>query len=95
MWVERWFKQGIKKTFYLPTLLKMQWFYHTRMNKDVNYKLCSSAFGAGDQYKLHSFKDKCYKWGYFTAVEDWDISSLPTPRNAKKVSLMWCSRFID
>lgn len=91
---ERWFKQGIKNIL-SPTLLKMQWFYHTRMNKDVNYKLCSSAFGAGDQYKLHSFKDKCYKWGYFTAVEDWDISSLPTPRNAKKVSLMWCSRFID
>ncbi len=51
MWVNDGFKQGIKNIL-SPTLLKMQWFYHTRMNKDVNYKLCSSAFGAGDQYKV-------------------------------------------
>ena len=91
---ERWFKKGIKNIL-SPTLLKMQWFYHTKMNKQNNYKLCSSAYGSSDQYKLRSFIGKCYKWGYFTKVDLLDVKSLPTPRNGRCISMMWCSRMID
>ena len=91
---ERWFKRGIRNIL-SPTLLKMQWFYHTRMNKKNNFKLCSSAYGVCDQYKLRSFIGKCYKWGYFTKVDLLDVKSLPTPRNGRCISMMWCARMIE
>lgn len=91
---ERWFKQGLKNIL-SPTLIKMQWFYHTQMNKKNKYKLCSSAFGYRDQYYLHSYINKCYKWGYFTKVEDLDFQTLSVPRNGKHVTMMWCARFLS
>lgn len=54
-----------------PRILKMIMAYHFGgWRKKPMYKLCCSSFAKGDQYKLRSFEDKCYKWGYFTQVED-------------------------
>lgn len=91
---ERWLKKGLKNIF-SPLLLRNQWRYHTwYFNKPI-YKLCASAFGANDQYLLRSYVDKCYKWGYFTKVEN----ELPSERfynsREKKISIMWCARFLD
>lgn len=54
-----------------PRILKMILAYHLGgwRNKPI-YKLCCSSFAKDDQYKLLSFKDRCYKWGYFTSVPD-------------------------
>lgn len=93
---ERWLKRGYLNLL-SPRLLKSQWYYHTLFRKKPFYKLCSSAFAATDQYKLHAYKGRCFKWGYFTEVDkrlecaplDEDIistSAIP--------SLMWCSRFL-
>lgn len=66
---ERWLKRGWLNMI-SPRLLKYFWYYHTIFaNKNV-YKLCSSAFACGDHYKLRSFRGKCYKWGYFTTVDE-------------------------
>lgn len=65
---ERWLKRGWLNLA-SPRLLKYLWYYFTVFNHKRVYKLCSSAFACGDHYKLHSFKDKCYKWGYFTKVD--------------------------
>ena len=47
-----------------PRLRKRIWFYHTRRwNHKPLYRLCSSAYGAGDEYRLHTFRGRCYKWG--------------------------------
>lgn len=59
------------------------------------YKLCSGGFVASDQYKLKTFKGKCYKWGYFTKVKDLKNERFKLKQLDESVSLMWCARFID
>ena len=70
---ERWLKRGWVNLF-SPNLLKSQWYYHTIFFNKKIYKLCSSAYAARDQYKLFSFKNRCFKWGYFTKIEELDLS---------------------
>ena len=101
---ERVLKRGWKNVL-SPSLRTKLWYYHTRSWRKLPlYKLCSSAYGAGDQYKLLTFRGKCYKWGYFTQVEDLNIESLIASRhNVEETScvsppeithLMWCARFL-
>lgn len=66
---ERWLKRGWLNLV-SPRLQRYFWKYYTVFSHQNVYKLCSSAFACGDHYKLHSFKDKCYKWGYFTKVDE-------------------------
>lgn len=69
---ERWLKQGIKNIL-SPAISKMfgaYWFGGWK-NKPL-YKLCCSAFAAGDHYHLSMYKGKCYKWGYFTSLPEVD-----------------------
>ena len=60
------------------------------------YKLCCSAFAAADQHRLLTYRGRCYKWGYFTRVEkfdvetSWDVST----SNASGTPLMWCARYL-
>lgn len=80
-----------------PRILKMIMAYHLGgWSKKPIYKLCMSAFTKQDQYKLCSFKKKCYKWGYFTHVdEDFDVeASMMDVSTSEITSLMWCSRFL-
>ena len=44
---ERWLKRGWVNLL-SPRLLKNMWYYHTLFYNKPLYKLCSSAFGAGD-----------------------------------------------
>lgn len=94
---ERWLKHGILNLA-SPRLLRYFWYYYMVFSKENVYKLCSSAYACGDHYKLHSFKNRCYKWGYFTRVDDFpletsanfDVSSGETEVH----HLMWCARFL-
>lgn len=90
---ERWMKRGWSNLL-SPRLLKSQWYYHTLFYKKPIYKLCSSAYGAGDQYRLHSFYNRCYKWGYFTKVEDFDVEASLDVSTSNISQLMWCSRYL-
>lgn len=91
---ERWFKRGWINIL-SPRLLKMQWFYHTLICKTNTYKLCASAFAASDLYHLFSYRGKCYKWGYFTQVdENFDVEASLDVSTPASTTLMWCSRFL-
>lgn len=90
---ERWLKRGILNLL-SPRLLRNMWYYHTLFRKKPVYKLCSSAYAAGDQYKMFSYKDRCYKWGYFTRVDDYDILASLDDRQVAEFRLMWCARFL-
>ena len=93
---ERWLKQGVKNIA-SPRLLKWLLAYHLGgWARKPLYKLCSSAFCADDHKKLKSFYGKCYKWGYFTKVDErlvveasQDVSTAETLH-----TLMWCARFL-
>lgn len=79
-----------------PKILEMLLSYHLGgWGKKPLYKLCSGGFVADDQYKLKTFKGKCYKWGYFTEVKDFKNDRFKLKLLDKSVSLMWCARFID
>lgn len=92
---ERWLKRGWMNLL-SPRLLKNMWYYHTLFHNKPLYKLCSSAYGAEDQYRLHSFKGRCYKWGYFTKVDsDFVVEAREQDASTSGIiSLMWCARFL-
>ena len=92
---ERWLKRGILNLF-SPSIFKMFLAYHLgRWNKKPLYKLCCGAFAAADQYRLGTFKDRCYKWGYFTKVDDVKgRDSSPNQKRSRAILLMWCSRYL-
>lgn len=78
-----------------PRILKMIVSYHLgKWHRKPLYKLCMSAFTASDQYKLKSFNDKCYKWGYFTKIDDFDVEISSDVSTSNRASLMWCSRYL-
>ena len=93
---ERWLKKGAANIF-SPNLIKWHLNYHFRgwKNKPL-YKLCMSAFAAGDHRKLSAFNGKCYKWGYFTRVEKFDVEASrdASTSNADATPLMWCARYL-
>lgn len=93
---ERWLKHGMLNLA-SPRLLKFFWNYYTTFAHRNVYKLCSSAFACNDHYKLHSFKDKCFKWGYFTKVEDFPLetaANFEASSGETEVHIMWCARFL-
>lgn len=93
---ERWLKRGLINLL-SPRLLRNMWAYHTIFKKTPMYKLCCSAFATNDQYLMHSYKNKCYKWGYFTKVdEDFEVEAPNLGVSTSEITthIMWCSRFL-
>lgn len=91
---ERWLKHW--QSSFSPRLINNILNYHFRgWKRKPLYKLCCSAFCARDQYLLHSFNNRCYKWGYFTRVEEVNIKSLIASRKSDKPTIMWCARYLD
>lgn len=89
---ERWLKRGWLNIL-SPRLLRNICTHHLRFwQRKPLYKLCSSAFAAEDQNKLGTFKNKCYKWGYFTSVPD--VVRDERLEVSDVVRLMWCARFL-
>lgn len=57
------------------------------------YMLCASAYTAADYASLGLFRNKCFKWGYFPEVKQYNISALIADK--KKHSLLWAGRMLD
>lgn len=94
---ERWLKRGFLNLF-SPPILKMFVAYHFGgWHKKPLYKLCCSAFAAADQRRLQTYRNRCYKWGYFTSVEkNFDEMSRGgvSISNTTGTSMMWCARYL-
>ena len=55
--------------------------------------LCSSAYASADYSKVGLYKNKAFKWGYFTEVKEYsDIDLIISEK--EKNSLLWCARLI-
>lgn len=92
---ERWLKKGIINLL-SPRLIRQQWFYHTHCHGKPFYNLCASAYAASDFAKMFSFRDKCFKWGYFTAVPELNIVDIQkSKRFASTVKILWVARFLQ
>lgn len=78
-----------------PRIMKMILTYHLEgWSKKPIYKLCMSAFTASDQQKLCSYRGRCYKWGYFTKVEKFDVEASTDVSTSNITPLMWCARYL-
>lgn len=57
------------------------------------YILCASAYTSADYAKVFTFKNKAYKWGYFTAAKEYkDIDALINQKAPN--SILWVSRYL-
>lgn len=90
---ERWLKKGMINVL-SPRFIKFFFKYHFLYSKRRYYALCASAYAAGDLNKFAMFRNKCYKWGYFTEVNDIDEDCFKKMKS-NFLSVMWCSRFIE
>ena len=58
------------------------------------YLLCASAYAPVDYAKTLTFLGKTYKWGYFTALKQYEnVEALIDAK--EKSSILWVSRFIE
>ena len=81
-------KQVLKWPYHL-------WKYSRMYGRHENlYLLCASAFSAADYRKAGCFKDKAYKWGYFTEVNDFDMEESLDVSMSGTAHLIWCARFL-
>lgn len=92
---ERWFKS---RPWFLTGPRGWVNFYknHIRHRNKPLYMLCASAYTAKDVNAIGAYKNKCFKWGYFTNVAELDISTIrsKTLIACNKVHIMWCARFL-
>ncbi|MBQ9606663.1 MAG: glycosyltransferase [Lachnospiraceae bacterium] len=92
---ERPLKEGRWKIF-VPYLTKKFYVNHiSNRNKSI-YCLCAGAFVSSDyRFLLNSYKDKCYKFGYFPFPEEktWEELSAHKLQN-NRVKILWCGRFL-
>ncbi|MDD5779494.1 MAG: glycosyltransferase [Bacteroidales bacterium] len=92
---ERWLKRGWINIL-SPRLIRWWLAYQRHYRKANFYKLNASAFAAEDHLKLHTYKGRMFKWGYFTQVdEEFDVeASIVDASTSEIIPLMWCGRFL-
>ena len=93
---ERWLKRGWINIL-SPRLREWWWNYQRYYHNKPFYKLCSSAFAAEDDRKMFAYKDRHFKWGYFTRVdEDFVVEAPNLGVSTSEITthIMWCSRFL-
>lgn len=90
---ERWFKRGLLNIF-SPRLLKSQLYYHLYFRHSPLYRLNASAFAATDFAILHSYRNRMFKWGYFTKLATTEDFNLEAPRGVSRLKILFVSRFL-
>lgn len=90
---ERFFKQISYKLFH-PLLWKHYYYNHFLLRNKNVFMLCASAYQANDCKTIRSYKNKTFKWGYFTKVEQLDIDEILASKPNKELQLLWVARFL-
>lgn len=92
-YTERPMKEGIVKMF-IPRLAKKFYHLHYRNREKNIYLLAASAYAASDYKILHSYPDKCLKFGYFPAVESCEEAFLMGQKTGRPMKILWTGRFL-
>lgn len=90
---ERWFKNGYHHLL-SPRVLFFYYRNHTRFRNKRSYMLCASFYTASDVSKVLAYPNKCFKWGYFTYVHEYDIERSLKERRASTLKILWVARFL-
>lgn len=88
---ERPLKNGLELHKYCYRYLK--WHKHNPRKSEI-YLLCASAYTAADYAKFGLFKNRCYQWGYFPKLVEYNnINELIC--NKRDNSILWVGRFLE
>ncbi len=92
---EHWLKRGWINIF-SPSLIKwlINYFFRGWYRKQL-FHLCCSAYASNDNKKLFTYRNKCFKWGYFPDLKKIEIEKVIDQSASSVISIMWCSRFIS
>lgn len=85
-----------------PRVQKSVWTQWTKYRNKPLYELCASAYTARDLSLFGFPKNKCFKWGYFPVVKEYDdIESMMKAKrqnvglkHPQDVSILWVARLI-
>ena len=93
---ERLFK---KRPWYFPDprIWMDLWKKHIRYKNKPLYMLAASAYTANDVYAIGAYKNKVFKWGYFTRVDEFPLEAckkLDASSEESTPHIMWCARFL-
>ncbi len=91
-YTERLFKKGTYRRF-IPTTRKRLYDGFTK-HTDNLYVLCASAYTAYDLSLCGFDTNKCFRWGYFPKVLEYDSIENKVAEKTPG-SLLWVGRFID
>lgn len=88
---ERFFKKMRLRNFWY-VWYKVRQLHGGRKNRNA-HMLCASAFTAADAAWVGAYRNKCYKWGYFPKVKQYDnIDEIIA--NKKPNSILWVARML-
>lgn len=59
-----------------------------------NYLLCASAFASYDYSRTNTFRNKCFKWGYFPKFSYYKSKNELMNLKNKKLTILWVGRFL-
>lgn len=74
-------------------MLNVVRFYNRFERKQQSYLLCPGAYAAADFNKSGTFKNRCFKWGYFPETKQYDIDRLLSKKDINKI--LWCGRLLS
>ncbi len=87
---ERIFKEGMSGFGYWGRVIKYGLLY--RPPQKNHYLLASSAYASADHARLHEFRGKALRWGYFPQTITYSLPQLMTEKNP--TSILWAARMI-
>lgn len=90
---ERRLKRGLINAL-SPNFWKHLYIYFRFGRKSPYYMLSCSAYTANDYNLFNAFVERCFKWAYFTKVNNIDIEGILAAKRQETFRIMWCSRFI-
>ncbi len=92
---ERPLKEGRWKIF-VPYLAKKFYVNHISNRDRSIYCLCAGAFVSSDyKFLMNSYRDKCYKFGYFPFPEQRSWEELSALKGkSDRIKILWCGRFL-
>lgn len=91
------FERLYRKGFLEKLNIKKFYSYYRKFTKPKNnyYLLTCSAYAAKDFAWFGAFKNKAFKWGYFTEVIEKNLDNLfKLKTQSKKTKILWCGRLI-
>jgi glycosyltransferase involved in cell wall biosynthesis len=91
---ERIFKKG-RWRILDPRIIRALYLNHSRYHNKNLYMLCASAFTAGDFAMAGAYRNKCFKWGYFPEVREYDLQELMASKKGPRLSILWAGRFLN